>query len=58
MQMSLAINGYGYICCNLCRTNINEKEKYVLVDGSEYHVDCFTHKVGCFMELLKELGNE
>ena len=58
MQMSLAMNSYGYICCNLCRTPINEKEKYVLVDGSEYHVDCFTHKVNRFMELLKELGNE
>lgn len=58
MQMSLAVNIYGYICCNLCRTPINEKEKYVLVDSSEYHVDCFTHKVNRFMELLKELGNE
>ena len=58
MQLSLAVNGLGYIYCADCRAPIFEKDKYVLVDGEDYHIDCFTVKVERFLEMIKDKANE
>lgn len=58
MKLSLAVNGSEYIYCVECRAPIFEKNKYVLVDGDDYHIRCFTTKVERFLELLKENTNE
>ena len=54
MKLSLSVNSYGYIYCAECRAPIFEKNKYVIVDGDDYLIRCFTTKVEQFLELLKE----